>query len=179
MNGTLLIISSVFIMKILHGVKKRNQRYGRTILAQSFILLCQQRIMLNSLRTWWIHSLILPPIPKRRGGECILEIPKHFLDYDIDSELWHKYREFTTVELLEKYDASFENDDDGQILNKGDYRDIPKYLASQFRLMPSNTTSEILSDIFADMSKRVDELEKIVKNHRHNMDKRYSEKPAW
>lgn len=128
---------------------------------------------LNSVRIWGIHSLILPLVPRRRGGEWTIGI----IDWEPPIEVYRHYKGKSTVEILELYDASIDDED---IKNRYDHENVPIEIASRMNLIPTKIANEGVTEMFGELLDRIDELERAFKTHRHKtFGQGYSEKPAW
>jgi hypothetical protein len=124
------------------------------------------------MRTWWVHSLILPPIPKRRGGEYMT-----VFDWEIPNELHEKYGKMTLQEIIQLYDDSWNRETDDV---KPPHWEIPEYLTYLFKALPKDAANECINEELSAIYRKLDELEAITKKHRHKtIAGLYTEKPAW
>jgi len=80
------------------------------------------------------------------------------------------------MEIFNEFDKAV---DGGSIIDRTMYDHCKAILADKLELPQRDIILPFIRDLFTDLSKRVDELESSFKKHRHQMDKPYSEKPAW
>ena len=100
------------------------------------------------------------------------------IDWEPPSSVYQHYKNRSTVELLELYDASV--DEEGTILVCYDYENAPLEIASRLNLIPTKEANKGVTTMFSELLDRVDELDSAFKKHRHKTFGRgYSEKPAW
>ena len=81
------------------------------------------------------------------------------------------------IDLLAEYDQTVEKD--GSIENRAKYNAIMAQFADDFHLISREVFSAIMEEDLGKIWKKLNELEKAFKQHRHSFDKPYSEKPAW
>ena len=99
----------------------------------------------------------------------------------MDSEESVAYEDFIDKQpkkLLEAYEEII--DTDGVIKNRAEYKAIMAKFADELHLMSREVFAAIMDEEISSITKRLDELEKIAKTHRHKtFGDGYSEKPAW
>lgn len=103
--------------------------------------------------------------------------------YPIPDKLLPKYRQVTIMKLIELLDESIRLDNENEldiiIHDREDYEYTRRELANRLNMVLTDDILEHINNLWVDFDSRLSELEKNFKTHRHNMDKRYSEKPAW
>ena len=99
------------------------------------------------------------------------------IDWEPPVDVYRHYKNTSTVDLLKLFDAS--TDEEGTILMRYDYDNVPIEIAARMNLIPTEIANEGVTEMFGELLDRIDNLEKAFKQHRHQIDKPYSEKPAW
>lgn len=100
------------------------------------------------------------------------------IDWEPPIEVYRHYKNISTVDLLNLYDAS--KDEEGNITNNYDYDNVPLEIAARMNLIPTNIANEGVTEMFGELLDKIDKLEKAFKMHRHKtLGGLYTEKPAW
>jgi len=95
---------------------------------------------------------------------------------NIDIKLYEQLQQLSTVELLNELDKAAPGD---SVKDRKRYNHIIAIIADKLNVPLRKPIGLFVNDIFGDLLKRVDELEKQFKTHRHDTSKTYTEKPAW
>lgn len=95
---------------------------------------------------------------------------------DKKSKLYDELDKLSTQELLSEFDKTMNGE---LIKDSARYDVIQGVLADRLHLVPRDLILKFLWEEFSADRNRIDELEEQFKNHRHNLDKTYSEKPVW
>lgn len=119
---------------------------------------------------------------------------RYFGLYDIPIKLVEEYTQLSLIELITLYSESvrFELDDPGVASPyvdpactdagkaKKHLKFIPLFLFNMLRLVRSQDVQELVEDIHVDLSKRIEELERRSKTHRHKtIMGLYTERPSF
>ena len=97
-------------------------------------------------------------------------------DWEIPDTL-RKYEKMTLQEIIQLYD-------DSRDIETGDVKEpfweIPEYLSYLFSFLRKDIANACITVELSTIYKRLDELEEILKKHRHKtFGEGYSEKPSW
>ena len=96
---------------------------------------------------------------------------------DIDKELYDKISEMSLVEIFKLYDESVDGE---SITNRKNFNHTRAVIADKLELPQRDIIVPFISNLFGDLSDRIDEIERIAKNHKHKtFGAGYSEKPTW
>ena len=96
---------------------------------------------------------------------------------DIDQKRYKEIAAMPILDILKLFDDV--------IGDEGGIKDFPKYnlikavIADKLELPQRDIIVPFISDLFTDLSDRIDDLDKNFKNHRHDASKSYTEKPSW
>jgi len=112
--------------------------------------------------------------------------------YDVPQEIRKKYMNKTTVELLDILDSFSERNwieeekkhnsylEDSIKSGKYDeYQLVLLEVLQRLELVKGYDVLRIIYSQIAGLEDKIDELDKRFKNHRHDKDKNYTEKPIW
>jgi len=125
-----------------------------------------------------------PQVDDRRN-----EMDKLFSEvgvFEIPTKYQEEYMKLTPEELWKRLIASikFKQDADGTIYgqnsNLSDAEFIPKWLYNNYFIeVGEECLQRFYENDVTKLKEELDELKQQFKQHRHNLDKTYSEKPTW
>lgn len=101
----------------------------------------------------------------------------HELLNNAEMKAMDKLPKYIPKDLLVEFDRAV--DDQGNIEDQVKHAAIIAQFADEFKLITREVFSAVLEEDLGVLWKKVNELEKAFKTHRHALDKPYSEKPAW
>jgi len=96
---------------------------------------------------------------------------------DIDKKLYNEITAMSFRDILKLYEEV--TGEEGTVLDRTKYDHIRAVIADKLELPQRDIIVPFITNLFNDLSDRIDELEKNFKNHRHDTSKSYTEKPAW
>lgn len=99
------------------------------------------------------------------------------LNTDDEDKAAEKLPNNNPIELLEAYAKVI--DKDGGLIDGAKYRAIMSKFADDLHLISRQVFSAVLEEDLGKIWKKLNEIEKAFKTHRHALDKPYSEKPSW
>jgi hypothetical protein len=92
-------------------------------------------------------------------------------------KLYQELSRMTLNEVFREYEKV--TGPEGTVKNWDRLGIIQGHIADRLDLTPADILREVLWEEFSDILKRIDQLEEQFKNHRHNLEKTYSEKPVY
>ena len=95
---------------------------------------------------------------------------------DIDKETYDEISALSFADILKLYDEVVDGD---MIKDRTKYNHVRAVIADKLELPQRDIILPYISNLFGDLSNRLDKLEKILKTHRHDASKLYTEKPSW
>lgn len=81
----------------------------------------------------------------------------------------------TLAQLIERWDASWEHDGSGNLINEEDYWNCATAIRNRLNIARHDTINEALDVIL----KKIEHLEAKFRNHRHEKEKSFTAKPEW
>jgi len=100
-----------------------------------------------------------------------------FEKYSDKLPMYQEFEEKTLDELFEIYKAV--TGSQGAVLDHKKHEVVCGVIADKLGLFTRETLEVFFWDEFGSIFKRIDEIEKIAKTHRHPLNKTYGEKPIW
>ena len=95
---------------------------------------------------------------------------------DIDQKLYEEIAMKSFADIIKLYDEVT----DGEIIkDRTKYNHIKAVIADKLELPQRDIIVPFISNLFGDLSNRIDTMEKKFMTHRHDASKSYTEKPSW